>query len=69
MTKNEENGAKYNTVLMNAAIALKSADVAKDFAEGILIAKNSIESGKAFEKLEEFIEVSNRNEYNSQNKN
>ncbi len=56
--KNRKNGAKLNTVLMNAALALKSANIASDFQEGVSIAKNSIESGKAFEKLERFIEVS-----------
>ncbi len=56
--KNRTNGAKLNTVLMNAALALKSADIANDFQEGISIAKNTIESGKAFEKLEQFIEIS-----------
>ncbi len=56
--KNRTNGAKFNTVLMNAALALKSANIARDFEEGVSIAKNSIDSGKAFEKLERFIEVS-----------
>jgi anthranilate phosphoribosyltransferase len=56
--KNRMNGAKLNTVLMNAALALKSANIVSDFQEGISIAKNAIESGKVFEKLERFIEVS-----------
>ena len=46
---------------MNSAIALKSANVASDFPEGISIAKESIESGKAFEKLTKFVEVSGGN--------
>ncbi len=56
--KNRINGAKFNTVLMNAALALKSANITSDFQEGVSIAKNTIESGNAFEKLERFIEVS-----------
>jgi len=56
--KNRMNGARINTVLMNAALALKSANITDDFQEGVSIAKNSIESGRAFEKLERFIEVS-----------
>jgi len=56
--KNRMNGARINTVLMNAALAFKSANITDDFQEGVSIAKNSIESGSAFEKLERFIEVS-----------
>ncbi len=56
--KNQLKGAKYNTVLMNAALALTSANIVKDIDEGISMAKNSIEEGKAFQKLENFIEVS-----------
>jgi len=59
--KNRINGAKLNTILMNASLALKSANITSDFQEGVSIAKNIIESGKAFEKLERFIEVSGRN--------
>ena len=43
---------------MNASLALTSANIVKDLDEGISIAKNSIEEGKAFQKLESFIEVS-----------
>jgi len=56
--KNRINGAKFNTVLMNAALALKSANIVSDIQDGVSIAKNTIESGKAFEKLECLIEVS-----------
>ena len=59
--KNRMNGPRINTVLMNAALALKSANITDDFQEGVSIAKNSIESGSAFEKLERFIEVSGGN--------
>lgn len=53
--------AKYNTILMNVALALKCGGIATDFEEGISIAKNTIESGKAFEKLESFIEITGGN--------
>ncbi|MBY9006675.1 MAG: anthranilate phosphoribosyltransferase [Candidatus Lokiarchaeota archaeon] len=56
--KNQTNDAKFNTVLMNSALALKSVNIANDFQEGVSIAKESIESGKAFEKLKSFIEFS-----------
>ncbi len=56
--KNQSSGAKFNTVLMNAALALKSIDIAHDFQEGVAIAKETIESGKAFDKLKKFIEIS-----------
>lgn len=56
--KNNLKGPKRDTVLMNASLALTSANIASDFLEGIEIARNSIEEGKAFEKLKQFIEVS-----------
>ena len=56
--KNRINGARFNTILMNAALALKSANIANDIQEGVSIAKNTIESGNALEKLEHLIEVS-----------
>ncbi|MHA2008026.1 MAG: anthranilate phosphoribosyltransferase [Promethearchaeota archaeon] len=59
--KNQDNNARCGTVLMNVALALKCGGVATDFEEGISIAKNTIESGKALEKLESFIEISGGN--------
>ena len=60
--KNKVIDSKYNTVLMNAALALKSVNKASDIKEGIEIAKNAIESGSVFEKLKQFIEVSGGNQ-------
>ena len=60
--KNKVIDTKYNTVLMNAALALKSVNKASDIKEGIEIAKNTIESGSVFEKLKQFIEVSGGNQ-------
>ncbi|MHA1147481.1 MAG: anthranilate phosphoribosyltransferase [Promethearchaeota archaeon] len=58
LLKNNLFDAKYNTILMNSALALKSVNVINDFKEGVLIAKDSIESGKALKKLEELVRVS-----------
>jgi len=58
---NKGNGAKFNTVLMNAALALKSVNKATDLHECVSIAKNSLESGSALEKLKSLIEVSGGN--------
>ncbi|MHA1291822.1 MAG: anthranilate phosphoribosyltransferase [Promethearchaeota archaeon] len=53
--KNQVVDSKYNTILMNTALAFKSVNIIKDFEEGVEIAKNTIESRKAFEKLKDFI--------------
>ncbi|RXJ88318.1 anthranilate phosphoribosyltransferase [Arcobacter sp. CECT 8983] len=55
---NEEEGAKLDIVLLNAAAALQVDDKARDIKEGIEIAKETIQSGKAKAKLEEIIDVS-----------
>jgi anthranilate phosphoribosyltransferase len=54
-----EKGPKQDVVLLNASSALVVAGKAKDFKEGIKIARESIESGKAKEKLERLIEFTN----------
>jgi len=46
-----EKGAYRNAVLLNAAAALTIADKAGDLKEGVAIAAESIDSGKALEKL------------------
>lgn len=45
-------------VLMNAAVALTVAGKSKDFMEGFEMAKNSIDSGNAYRKLEELLKLS-----------
>jgi anthranilate phosphoribosyltransferase len=57
--KGEEGGAKRDIVLLNSAMALVVDDKARDIKEGIEMAKEAIESKKAFEKLQEIIKVSN----------
>jgi len=56
--KHNKKDAKYDTVLMNAALAINCAEKANDINEGIEIAKNSLETGNAYRKLEQLIEVS-----------
>jgi len=56
----EEQGAKRNTVLLNAGLAIYANGRAKDMKEGIELAKESIDSGKAMEKLNALIEESKK---------
>ncbi len=54
-----EKGAKRDIVLINSAACLVAAGRAKSFKEGIEIAKDSIDSGKADGKLESLVEFTN----------
>ncbi|NQY94089.1 MAG: anthranilate phosphoribosyltransferase [Campylobacteraceae bacterium] len=53
-----EKGAKLDIVLINAAAALVVDGKARDFKDGIEIARDAILSGKAKEKLEQIIKLS-----------
>ncbi|MDP2912112.1 MAG: anthranilate phosphoribosyltransferase [Candidatus Omnitrophota bacterium] len=55
-----EKGPKQDVVLLNASAALIAGGMAKDFKDGIEIARASIESGRAKEKLEKLIEFTSR---------
>ena len=55
-------GPKRNAVLMNAGAVLYIGGKADSMAEGIRLAEELIDSGKAMETLEKLIEVSNRPE-------
>lgn len=55
-------GHKRNAVLMNAGAALYIGGKAESIKEGIALAAEIIDSGKALATLEKFIEVSNRPE-------
>ena len=57
--KGEERGHKRNIVLMNAGAALYIADKADTLKDGIQLAAEIIDSGKAYEAMEKFIEISN----------
>lgn len=60
-----ERGHKRNATLLNAGAALYIGDKAADLKSGIALAAELIDSGKAAETLEKFIEVSNRTEEQS----
>ena len=55
----EEKGAKRDIVLLNTAMALVVDDKARDIKEGMDMAKEAIDSGRAFKKLQEIIKISN----------
>jgi anthranilate phosphoribosyltransferase len=53
-------GAKRDITLINAALSLVVADVARDLQEGIEMAKSAIDSKKAIRHLEKIIDVSSK---------
>lgn len=57
-----EKGPKRDAVLMNAGASLYIGGKAESMKEGIRLAAELIDSGKALETLQKFIEVSNRTE-------
>lgn len=59
---NGEMGHKRNAVLMNAGAALYIGGKTDSIKDGISLAATLIDSGKALETLNRFIEVSNRSE-------
>lgn len=58
----KEKGAKRNTVLLNAGAALYIGGKADSFNNGVQLAAQLIDSGRALATLEKFVEVSNRPE-------
>ncbi|MBF0225784.1 MAG: anthranilate phosphoribosyltransferase [Desulfobacterales bacterium] len=56
-----EKGPKLDVVLINSAAALIAAGIAKNFDEGIKLAAESIEAGKAYDKLEKLIRFTQDN--------
>lgn len=59
---NGEKGYKRNAVLMNAGAALYIGGKAESMRDGIKLAEEIIDSGKALQTLNKLIEVSNRPE-------
>lgn len=57
-----EKGHKRNAVLLNAGASLYIGGKADSFKNGVKLAAEIIDSGKAYETLEKIIEVSNRPE-------
>lgn len=59
---NGEKGAKRDAVLLNAGAALYIGGKAESIKEGIILAAEIIDSGKALTTLRRLIEISNRTE-------
>jgi anthranilate phosphoribosyltransferase len=57
---NGKTSSCRDIVLLNAACAIYVGDKAKDFKEGIRLACESIDTGKALKKLEELKEYTNK---------
>ena len=55
-----EEGPKRNAVLLNSAAGLYVAGKVESLKEGVELAAEIIDSGKALEQLEKFIEFTNR---------
>lgn len=55
-----EKGPKRNAVVLNSAAGLYVAGKAESLSDGVKLAEEIIDSGKAFEQLEKFIEFTNR---------
>lgn len=56
---NGENGARHDIVVANAGAALYVAGLAGSIAEGVTLARQSLASGAAREKLRELVEATN----------
>ena len=57
---NGEKGPRRNAVLLNSAAGLYVAGKVKSLKEGVKLAEEVIDSGKALKQLEKFVEVTNR---------
>jgi len=55
-----DNGPQRDAVLMNASLALVAAGRADDFRQGVALAAEAIDSGKARERLRALVEFTNR---------
>lgn len=55
-----EKGPRRDVVLMNSALALMTVGKHSSFKDAVGVASAVIDSGKAFKKLEELIEITNR---------
>jgi anthranilate phosphoribosyltransferase len=57
----QAKGARRNIVAINAGAALVAAGMAGTLAEGITLANEIIDSGRALAKLEELVDFTRRN--------
>jgi len=53
-----KEGPRRDVVLLNAAAGLVAGDLSERLSEGVDLARKTIDSGRALQKLEEFIRVS-----------
>ena len=53
-----ERGAKRDVVLLNAGAALMAADAVHSIADGVRMARDTVDSGAALQKLDKLIEFS-----------
>ena len=53
-----KRGPRWDTVLLNAAAALTIAGRANDFKEGLVLAAEAIDTGRAWEKLQQLSQMS-----------
>ncbi|MBT2641778.1 anthranilate phosphoribosyltransferase [Bacillus sp. ISL-41] len=56
-----KKGAQRDTVLLNAGIGIYTAGKAESILQGVNLAAESIDSGRAMSKLENLISISNQN--------
>ncbi len=54
-----ESGPRREIVLLNAAAVIAATGAAKDLKEGVRIAAEAIDTGRALQKLEDLIKISN----------
>ena len=57
---NGEKGPRRNAVILNSAAGLYVAGKVDSLEDGVKLAEEIIDSGKALNQLEKFIEVTNR---------
>jgi anthranilate phosphoribosyltransferase len=53
----EELTVSRNIVIFNAGVALYTANVVSDIAQGIALARQTLESGKAYEQMQRFVKT------------
>jgi anthranilate phosphoribosyltransferase len=56
----EIKGVRRAAVLLNAAAAIVAADLAQTLEEGYKLAEESVDSGRALEKMKEFVSRNSR---------
>jgi anthranilate phosphoribosyltransferase len=52
---NDEAGAARDIVALNAGVALYAADVAASLADGVMLAREALSSGRALAKMQQFV--------------